>query len=48
MLTVTIKGKRFMGRPLRATRDYFADGLRLIIPGIDPRGDATDWIGHTK
>ena len=36
------------GRPLRATRDSFVDGFRLIIPIIDPRGDATVWIGNAK
>ena len=48
LLVATAEGKICGGRPFRTSRDAFADGLKRIIPGIDPRGGATEWIGRSK
>ena len=47
-LEATIADKRCRGRLLRAIRDVFLDEMRLVITEISNKGDAHEYIGHSK
>ena len=47
-LLPTVVGKRRRGRPFRAIRDNFVDSTKSVVPTLDERGRAKDWIGHAR